>query len=72
MIVATGAVGPVRSPTEIAFTLGALIAGVASIEFETISRQTEFAESLRRGCLSARDRLVRLDQIDRGPTAEEL
>lgn len=70
MTVATGTVGPLRTPIEIVFTLGALVGGLKSISFATLSRQTEFEESLRHGCVTARHRLMRLEGLRAGTSCD--
>jgi hypothetical protein len=69
LVVATAMTGSLRSPTEVAFTVGALVAGVGSISFATAGRQLEFEESLQHGCRSARARLLQLAGLGGGQRA---
>src|SRR5688572_23244755 len=66
MIVATGTVGELRTPAERAFSLAALCAGVTDIHFSTLTRLNECEESLRRGCETARERILRLASVGDG------
>lgn len=63
MTMGTATTGSVRTPTEVAYSLAALVSGVQAITFGSLERQLEFEESLRRACGTVRTRLMQLQGI---------